>query len=271
MSLRGYVYTEGAKVPASDIVDATIDPSVNVIKEAAFNQCIYLTTVDMSVATITEIDSHAFGNCIHLTSIKLPESVTAIKAKAFYRCRSLQTLHLPASITIIEWWAFSFCSSLMSITLPSSLNSISVQAFRHCDSLATIDAPLFPTTIIKNSVNDFKHALVQAGFSPGSLTDLLNGVLTPHGNMYYDTKVWWKPHTYVEDGNGRLPLFIGAERSLKWLDMRQIFVLNMPAIERSDVVTGLEVFMLAASGTFSDLESVYRLLREFPSVVASRC
>ena len=38
----------------------------------------------------------------------------------------------------------------------------------------------------------------------------------------------------------------------------------MPAVYEVDGETGLEVFMLAAVGEGSDLECVYRLLREFP-------
>ena len=41
----------------------------------------------------------------------------------------------------------------------------------------------------------------------------------------------------------------------------------MVAIYERDVVTGLSVFMLAAVGMKSDLESVYRLCREYPVAI----
>ena len=42
---------------------------------------------------------------------------------------------------------------------------------------------------------------------------------------------------------------------------------NKIAIYEKDVVTGLSPFMLAAVGMNSDLESVYRLCREYPVAI----
>jgi len=41
----------------------------------------------------------------------------------------------------------------------------------------------------------------------------------------------------------------------------------MPVINEIDVVTGLPLFLLAATGPACDIESVYNLLKEFPSAV----
>ena len=38
----------------------------------------------------------------------------------------------------------------------------------------------------------------------------------------------------------------------------------MPAVYELDVLTGLSLFMLAAVGPLSDIESVYSILKEFP-------
>ena len=46
--------------------------------------------------------------------------------------------------------------------------------------------------------------------------------------------------------------------------MKKIFLANMLAIYKTDTWTGFPMFMLAAVGADSDLESVYRLLREYP-------
>ena len=52
--------------------------------------------------------------------------------------------------------------------------------------------------------------------------------------------------------------------------MKQIFASNMPVVNEIDVLTGLPLFMLAAIGPTSDIESVYNLLKEYPSVVQIR-
>jgi len=42
---------------------------------------------------------------------------------------------------------------------------------------------------------------------------------------------------------------------------------NMPVVDEIDVVTGLPLFMLAAVGPTSDIESIYNLLRENPPAI----
>jgi len=81
--------------------------------------------------------------------------------------------------------------------------------------------------------------------------------------MYYNWKLWAK----INGADGRLPLFAAAARSLKWFHVRQIFNANMPLIQEIDVLTGLPVFMLAAVGPTSDMESIYNLLKEYPSAI----
>jgi len=50
--------------------------------------------------------------------------------------------------------------------------------------------------------------------------------------------------------------------------MKQIFTANMPAIYQIDSRSGLPLFMLAAAGPTSNIESVYNLLKEFPGVIS---
>ena len=61
--------------------------------------------------------------------------------------------------------------------------------------------------------------------------------------------------------DGRLPLFAGAERSLKWSYMEKIFTVNMPVMQEVDALSGLPIFMLAAAGPDSDIEAVYNTLK----------
>jgi len=68
--------------------------------------------------------------------------------------------------------------------------------------------------------------------------------------------------------NEQLPLFIAAAKSLKWIDVKKVFAAHMPVIQEIDTVSGLPAFMLAASGSTSDIESVYNLLKEYPPAIS---
>jgi len=77
----------------------------------------------------------------------------------------------------------------------------------------------------------------------------------------------WNSWAQTSGADGRYPLFTGAKSSLKWAYMRQIFAAHMPVIHDIDVQSGLPVFMLAAAGPTSDIESVYNLLKEYPVAI----
>lgn len=83
--------------------------------------------------------------------------------------------------------------------------------------------------------------------------------------MYYDVEAWAR----TKDKYDCVPLCTAAAWSLKWEVMRQIFVANMPAIYEVDWMTGLPLFMLAAVGPYSDVESVYNLLKQDPLAIGS--
>jgi len=82
--------------------------------------------------------------------------------------------------------------------------------------------------------------------------------------MYYNMKVWGRER---DKGSGRLPPCTVAARYLTWIDMQQIFSVKIPAVHEVDIMTGLPVFVLAAVGPTSDIESVYNLLREYPPAI----
>lgn len=63
---------------------------------------------------------------------------------------------------------------------------------------------------------------------------------------------------------GRSQLMTAAAISLRWEYMERIFDAYGAAIYEIDTVTGLSVAMLAAVGPNSDIESVYRMLKEYP-------
>jgi len=78
----------------------------------------------------------------------------------------------------------------------------------------------------------------------------------------------WRVYSRTRNDEGRLPLFTASEQSVKWSNgVCAILKGYGAAIEDVDVVTGLEVFMLAAVGEESDLETVYNLLLDHPAAI----
>jgi len=228
-----------------------------------------------------------------LTSLTLPDSITTISDNAFYGCSSLVSIDLPSTINTICHWAFNDCHSLTSVHLPENLIGISNQAFEGCSRLTTItlrqpgtvlvdtttdgsytasEDCFLSTTTFNSAGVDFGELLSGAGFYPYDPNlfhcerpDIpLFHTIGPDEKMYYDIKKWAK----TRNADSRLPLFTAAAKSLRWTDMKYIFNNNMPAIYEVDASTGLSVFMLAAVGPDSDLESVYNLLKNNPADAA---
>jgi len=179
------------------------------------------------------------------------------------------------------------------------LKSISLSAIEGCSELTTIYAPSFSTNTFGNSPDELKHLLVKGGFYHTHLDTILYGdydFISSDGNSdichYHSSSSNGTSYSrnlnnisaYRSDGNsdiyynwgrekdedsGRLPLCTAAARCLTWVDMQQIFSVNMSAIHEVDGMTGLPVFVLAAAGPRSDIESVYNLLREYPPAILS--
>ena len=235
---------------------------------------------------MASLGGSVFSKCSSLHTIDLPLNMTSLGTFVYHWCSSLSTVILPPKITTICAGVFGNCSSLTSVHLPANLTTISLLAFQGCSKLTTINAPSFSTTTFGNSPNEYKDLLVKEGFSQIKLDtilyrandssssndrfDLISDMKSwdmkkdKNCDLYYDMKSWGRK----KDKNSfRLPLCTAAAKSLLWVDIGQIFAVNMPAIHEVDKLTGLPVFMLAAVGPTSDIESVYNLLKEYPSAI----
>lgn len=78
---------------------------------------------------VTTIKDEAFKDCYYLTSVTIPNSVTSIGGSAFYGCAGLTSVIIPNSVTTIGLTAFYGCYRLSSITIPNSITNISQDAF----------------------------------------------------------------------------------------------------------------------------------------------
>jgi len=153
--------------------------------------------------------------------------------------------------------------------LPENLLYISCKAFRKSYNIKTITKSSVSYTL-ENGYKGFKNMLVDAGFTPGDPNEILcgkaffkRGMQINKGTVFYDRKKW----AGIISVDGRFPLVTAAVRSRKWEHMQEIFDLHMPVIQNKDVLTGMPLFMLAAIGQSSDIESIYNLLKEYPSAI----
>lgn len=138
--------------------------TVRKISDYAFYNCKALTSIDMSVAPITEISSYAFsksglttviassylqsiGNyafdgCASLTAVTYSgASLRTIGNYAFRGCKVLQAIDLPAGVTSIGNYAYENCDAVTTVTLPKSLRTLGTNPFVYCDNLAEVVAP----------------------------------------------------------------------------------------------------------------------------------
>jgi len=254
----------------SSLTSVTLPNSITKIGDGVFSRCSSLIEITLP-NSITALGYRFFHQCSSLSSITLPNSITTFGKGVFWGCSSLTVITLPNSITTIDHWAFYGCSSLASVHLPEnlisiSLISISITAFEGCVNLTTIEAPyLSTTTLDNNNLDSFKNLLLNAGFSTSNPEDIISDrqPMDPNLDFYYNWKRWAR----TRDVDDRYPVFTAAVRCLKWPYMKQIFTSNMPVVNEIDVLTGLPLFMLAATGPTSDIESVYNLLRECPAAM----
>ena len=141
----------------SQIVHATIPPSINEIETAAYASCTRLqsisfpptmssnasdTDIGSSYSTITKIGRYAFRCCTSLSSIDIPSTVTCIDYGAFMGCTSLTSITIPESVQEIHKFAFSHCTSLVSVTLPTGTTGSTTKAKSKSNNERERDATL---------------------------------------------------------------------------------------------------------------------------------
>jgi len=262
---------KGAFMSCTALKLIELPASITKIDDAAFAYCINLTSIQIP-PSISRINKDSFAFCRKLKSINIPPSVKTINKRAFQGCRNLVAIVLPPNIATIEGDAFAYCG-LTEMKLPPSITTIAVSAFRNNNNLKQIEAsfnlPSPYTITIENSPDSLEKAFKRASFSPIKLTDVLNGDF----NMKHQNDIFndWKIQTRERDNHRRLPLMQMAANNLNWSDgLQKIFEAYMPAIEETDTVTGLELFMLAAVGQDSNMEAVYNLLKLNPVAIMPR-
>ena len=106
-------------------ITADMLKGVTSIKDAAFNYCSSLTSVEIP-NSVTNIGDGAFGYCSALTSIEIPNSVTSIGNNAFLGCGSLTSVTVLATTPPSLGAAVFPSSSDLKIYVPAE----SVEAYK---------------------------------------------------------------------------------------------------------------------------------------------
>ena len=124
---------------ANEITHVTVDASVKVISDEAFQKWHALQVVSLPEG-LEKIDALAFHECESLEQINIPVSLKEIGKGAFSICKRLSIqLVLPEGLQLIGPFAFEGCTSLTSIVIPSTVHTISYEAFTRCTSLVNIE------------------------------------------------------------------------------------------------------------------------------------
>ena len=164
-------YGNDVTIPSNVTYDG-ITYFVTTIKEQAFYNCTYLTSVTIP-NSVSTIGDEAFSGCIRLTSVTIPNSVSIIGEYVFSGCTGLTSITIPNSVTTIGEYAFGGCKGLTSITIPNSVTEISESAFAGCSCLISVT--------IGNSVSTIgKYAF--------SGCTSLTSIIVENSNSKYDSR-----------------------------------------------------------------------------------
>ena len=123
----------------SDVVELTVNGSLNSADMAYFSRMLNMTKLDVSQTDVTII-----SGCNGLTSLQtviLPESVIRIDDNAFNSCTKLSSINL-SNIEEIGNNAFYSCTGLTGAISGPKVKNIGDNAFYCCDNIESISFPV---------------------------------------------------------------------------------------------------------------------------------
>ena len=143
-----------------NLVDLTIDPTIIVIGESAFEDCSLITTVTLNEG-LKEIAINTFKNCVKLQNITLPSTVTTVRNGAFDGCVKVANLDL-SNLTLIGAYAFRN-TKIATPTFSNKLQTIGDYAFDSCENIESVEIDTLAnggsTTIRQYAFNNCKNII----------------------------------------------------------------------------------------------------------------
>jgi len=150
----------------SDVVELTVNGSLNSSDMAYFSRMLNMTKLDVSQTDITVITG--CNGLTALQTVNLPESVLRIDDNAFFNCTKLSSINL-SNIEEIGNNAFYSCTGLTGAISGPKVKTIGKCAFQACDNIASISFPAIveigESAFEASSSYDNKSKLVSAEIS----------------------------------------------------------------------------------------------------------
>ncbi|BFU19024.1 leucine rich repeat protein, BspA family protein [Entamoeba histolytica HM-1:IMSS-B] len=143
-------------------MEITIPTTIIKLGNYCFNECLSLTSINISISII-EIGKYCFFGCTSLTNInienikfigenkifinepvlisfEMPERLNSINNKEGNH-QTTDDFIIPTTITKLGDYCFSGCVVLCKITIPTSVSEIGYRCFSECSFLSSIDIP----------------------------------------------------------------------------------------------------------------------------------
>lgn len=157
-----------------DMRSVTIPNTVTTIKENAFRDCKWLTSINLF--NVRNINEKAFRGCSRIkeiyfvgttkewctksweptiisrnydlfinnqkvTDLVIPEDVSKTSSYIFAHCNSLTSLTIPGSITTTSWGSYKDCKNLHTVIVSEGVKRIGVATFSGCTNLQNVQLP----------------------------------------------------------------------------------------------------------------------------------
>ena len=261
---------------------------LNSIGGFAFDSCKNLQFIQLP-RNIQYLETGIFQKCTMLGPvIKIPCNVISIEKWAFRYCSRIETVFISSPIINISSYAFNQCESLKNIFISKKtcciiFSSSSSQNDYNYDNEIYVNnrvrriedyllKKLKPNDRIRcHKIKGMRNALNACAFLIGIPVEKYFRTIINSEEISYDefyVFIDWSKCSKVENPtNGTFALHRAAMRSASIECLKLIYYGNPIIICTPDPVTGLELFMLAAANTDTNLSIIYFLLREYPQAI----
>lgn len=154
------------------IQSVVIPPSVEVIEDHAFYQCINLINVRFKgKSRLKKICTNAFSYTL-IKKFCFPPSVEEIGNEAFVSCYELSAISFPKDSKLKKIGESSFKDlKIQSVDFPGSVEQIESNSFNECDKLSAISFPEDSKLKIIGE-SSFKRSKIQAVSFPASIEEI---------------------------------------------------------------------------------------------------
>jgi len=133
---RVFVYTKGGPDPTRDIIHAEVHPSVTVIPDSTFEECITLQSCKLHEG-LKEIGYKAFFRCKALRHMVIPSTVTKIGEYAVYQTK-MDIVNLSNDVT--ELGRSAFCDGkFVNFKIPPLITTVPDRVVGLCKSMFSLE------------------------------------------------------------------------------------------------------------------------------------